>query len=145
LCNLFVVRRFLTFPDNLRRSCTTMPWTIWPTLVVLWGVCWMFCGPFDCGLDRFQGRHDSEDVFSPIEGKESLWPGYEMYSRFAGDYYDLGSLSYSTLERSIPTLDDLDCEHWLQEILAETTEESYSSTLGSSAPMSMWKDSQDTT
>lgn len=30
------------FPNRLRPPCTTMPWTIWPALVVLWGVCWMF-------------------------------------------------------------------------------------------------------
>lgn len=30
------------FPNNFRHTCTTMPWTIWPALVVLWGVCWMF-------------------------------------------------------------------------------------------------------
>lgn len=30
------------FPNNIRHPCTTMPWTIWPALVVLWGVCWMF-------------------------------------------------------------------------------------------------------
>lgn len=33
---------FNEFPDGIRHLCTTMPWTIWPALVVLWGVCWMF-------------------------------------------------------------------------------------------------------
>lgn len=33
---------FSEFPNRLRPPCTTMPWTIWPVLVVLWGVCWMF-------------------------------------------------------------------------------------------------------
>ncbi|VUC32681.1 unnamed protein product [Clonostachys rosea] len=32
----------LEFPHAVRHLCTTMPWTIWPSLVVLWGVCWMF-------------------------------------------------------------------------------------------------------
>ncbi|CAH0019842.1 unnamed protein product [Clonostachys rhizophaga] len=32
----------LEFPHAVRHLCTTMPWTIWPALVVLWGVCWMF-------------------------------------------------------------------------------------------------------
>jgi hypothetical protein len=36
------------FPDNIRHVCTTMPWTIRPALLVLWGVCWMFIiGPGD--------------------------------------------------------------------------------------------------
>ncbi|KAM0355082.1 hypothetical protein ACHAPU_000939 [Fusarium lateritium] len=30
------------FPNNIRHICTTMPWTIAPALLVLWGVCWMF-------------------------------------------------------------------------------------------------------
>ncbi|KAL7917493.1 hypothetical protein ACQKWADRAFT_306698 [Trichoderma austrokoningii] len=33
---------FNEFPNGIRHLCTTMPWTIWPSLVVLWGVCWMF-------------------------------------------------------------------------------------------------------
>lgn len=33
---------FAEFPHGMRHLCTTMPWTIWPALVVLWGVCWMF-------------------------------------------------------------------------------------------------------
>lgn len=33
---------FSEFPDGIRHICTAMPWTIWPSLVVLWGVCWMF-------------------------------------------------------------------------------------------------------
>jgi hypothetical protein len=133
---LFVLSPFLTFPDSLRHPCTTMPWTIWPALVVLWGVCWMFYGPIYCSWDWSQGRHDSEDLFNPIEGEEAIWPGNEMHSRFAGDFYELGSLSYNTLERNMPTLGDLDDENWPQEVLAETTEGLYPSTLGSSAPMS---------
>lgn len=30
-----------------RPPCTTMPWTIWPALMVLWGVCWMFYTPLN--------------------------------------------------------------------------------------------------
>ncbi|KAM5353677.1 hypothetical protein ACJ41O_000327 [Fusarium nematophilum] len=41
------------FPDNIRHICTTMPWTISPVLVVLWGVCWMFIiGPRDAGHEK---------------------------------------------------------------------------------------------
>ena len=34
--------RFADWPDGQRPLSTTMPWTIKPSLVVLWGVCWMF-------------------------------------------------------------------------------------------------------
>jgi hypothetical protein len=33
------------FMNRRRPKCTTMPWEIWPSLVVLWGVCWMFYPP----------------------------------------------------------------------------------------------------
>jgi hypothetical protein len=39
---LLLYLSFSEFPNRLRPLCTTMPWTIWPVLVVLWGVCWMF-------------------------------------------------------------------------------------------------------
>ncbi|KAK3315964.1 hypothetical protein B0H66DRAFT_592224 [Apodospora peruviana] len=39
---LLLYRFFDEFPSGIRHLCTTMPWTIWPALVVLWGVCWMF-------------------------------------------------------------------------------------------------------
>ena len=42
---------FFEFPDGIRHICTTMPWTIWPSLLVLWGVCWMFYGSPNFGED----------------------------------------------------------------------------------------------
>jgi hypothetical protein len=33
------------FMNRRRPKCTTMPWEIWPSLVVLWGVCWRFYPP----------------------------------------------------------------------------------------------------
>jgi hypothetical protein len=33
---------FTEFPDNRRPLSTTWPWSIKPSLAVLWGVCWMF-------------------------------------------------------------------------------------------------------
>jgi hypothetical protein len=43
--------KIFEFPDRLRPPCTTMPWNIWPALVVLWGVCWMFEYTFGGSLD----------------------------------------------------------------------------------------------
>lgn len=42
LQQLFLSAWMPEFPNNFRHPCTTMPWTIWPALAVLWGVCWMF-------------------------------------------------------------------------------------------------------
>jgi hypothetical protein len=43
---------FSEFPNSMRPPCTTMPWTIWPALVVLWGVCWMFYTPLSAADER---------------------------------------------------------------------------------------------
>lgn len=48
------------FPNRRRPPCTTMPWNIWPALVVLWGVCWMFYPP---NLSDFLGADDEYGVF----------------------------------------------------------------------------------
>lgn len=47
---------FFEFPNNLRHLCTTMPWSIWPALVVLWGVCWMF-------YENADGRSVSQGMY----------------------------------------------------------------------------------
>jgi hypothetical protein len=39
-----LIQTTFEFPNNFRLICTTMPWTIAPALLVLWGVCWMFFG-----------------------------------------------------------------------------------------------------
>ncbi|CAJ0546543.1 Ff.00g011700.m01.CDS01 [Fusarium sp. VM40] len=39
-----LVEAIFEFPNNFRHLCTTMPWTIAPALLILWGVCWMFFG-----------------------------------------------------------------------------------------------------
>lgn len=40
-------RGMAAFPDSCRPISTTWPWTIKPSLAVLWGVCWMFYGDGD--------------------------------------------------------------------------------------------------
>ena len=51
---------FSEFPNGVRHSCTTMPWTIIPSLAVLWGVCWMFypseSGNFSSPDDLLHGK-----------------------------------------------------------------------------------------
>ncbi|KAH6855897.1 hypothetical protein B0I37DRAFT_366063 [Chaetomium sp. MPI-CAGE-AT-0009] len=67
------------FPGGLRHLCTTMPWTIWPALVVLWGVCWMFIQQQHGGVDKSlslplqQGRQgDTEVLLSPLPVPSAL-------------------------------------------------------------------------
>lgn len=54
---------FSEFPNSFRHLCTTMPWTIWPALVVLWGVCWMFYGPGDGSFGELTGLVGDEYIF----------------------------------------------------------------------------------
>lgn len=56
------------FPNRRRPPCTTMPWNIWPALVVLWGVCWMFYSPIACSfLDELDLTLFSELPGLPLE------------------------------------------------------------------------------
>ena len=50
--SLCFLNHFFMFPGRLRPPCTTMPWTVWPSLMVLWGVCWMFYWPSPSEDDR---------------------------------------------------------------------------------------------
>jgi hypothetical protein len=49
-----------TYPETIRPRCTTMPWTIWPALVVLWGVCWMFYSPGSVAPAGYNNALDTE-------------------------------------------------------------------------------------
>ena len=46
---------FAEWPNSHRPLSTTWPWNIKPSLLVLWGVCWMFHGPH--GNERRQTRN----------------------------------------------------------------------------------------
>lgn len=59
---------FSVFPNKRRPPCTTMPWTIRPALVVLWGVCWMFHNPSIPVNSQLQSNLEVEHVLSPYLG-----------------------------------------------------------------------------
>ncbi|KAL9564948.1 hypothetical protein ACKAV7_011400 [Fusarium commune] len=68
------------FPNNIRHLCTTMPWTIMPVLVVLWGVCWMFIiGPGDLELEKLNA---AVPTLSPVASY------YELYDGSDANYED---------------------------------------------------------
>jgi hypothetical protein len=56
--------KFGGFQNRQRPKCTTMPWNIWPSLVVLWGVCWMFVNtPFvEFDATQFNSAFDDEQL-----------------------------------------------------------------------------------
>ncbi len=64
---LYLYCFFSEFPRGLRHLCTTMPWTIWPALVVLWGVCWMFFDPWQRQDNGTEGWVAGQEVdMSPV-------------------------------------------------------------------------------
>lgn len=68
------------FPNNRRHVCTTMPWTILPALLVLWGVCWMFIiGPGDLEPEKFKA---SIPTFSPAPA------AYDFLANSGPAYYE---------------------------------------------------------
>lgn len=54
---------FAEWPSGRRPLSTTWPWNIKPSLIVLWGVCWMFYANGDSTRDG-----DQADRFHPILG-----------------------------------------------------------------------------
>jgi hypothetical protein len=69
---VFLLGFFSVFPDNFRHLCTTMPWTIWPALVVLWGVCWMFYEPSVGNADAVLGLTEQHYALLPDPGENCL-------------------------------------------------------------------------
>ncbi|CVL08961.1 uncharacterized protein FMAN_11748 [Fusarium mangiferae] len=93
------------FPNNMRHVCTTMPWTILPALLVLWGVCWMFIiGPGDLEPQKF---NPAAPTFSPAPA------AYDFLENPGAAYYELGLPSVPVPEPSStgfdqhPTIDSL--------------------------------------
>lgn len=70
---------FSEFPNRLRPPCTTMPWTIWPALVVLWGVCWMF-------YEEAIWNWGDQDVHSTAGNTTGLFEGIDSSDLCPGDY-----------------------------------------------------------
>ena len=68
---------FAEWPNSHRPLSTTWPWNIKPSLLVLWGVCWMFYGPFGKNNNKRPTRNRrgaaqlSEDLRTGPHGSQS--------------------------------------------------------------------------
>jgi hypothetical protein len=75
--------KFGGFQNRERPRCTTMPWNIWPSLVVLWGVCWMFVNtPFiEFDATQFNSAFDDEQLplFVPSKTFPSTREIFQMH------------------------------------------------------------------
>ncbi|OAQ67621.2 hypothetical protein VFPPC_03990 [Pochonia chlamydosporia 170] len=65
----YILIHFLEFPKGIPHLCTTMPWTIWPSLIVLWGVCWMFYWPEENNIDIY---FNFEEEFPPTSMQDDM-------------------------------------------------------------------------
>ncbi|KAG5791711.1 hypothetical protein H9Q69_009246 [Fusarium xylarioides] len=100
------------FPNNMRHTCTTMPWTILPALLVLWGVCWMFI------IGSSQPEHEwgnaVDPMISPVPAAYDIYAdshgiGIEegLQGSVADGFDNRGYLSQDTLEELWPGDDQL--------------------------------------
>jgi hypothetical protein len=80
-CELIYIILYLAFwsefPNSIRHMCTTMPWTIWPALVVLWGVCWMFVA---------SAPGQATDISTDLSYQESAWKGWDLSQGWCYQY-----------------------------------------------------------
>lgn len=89
--DLFIISEY---PKGMRPLCTTMPWAIWPPLIVLWGVCWMFIVPHGQGepvTGSSRPLPDKQDQMRNIEGRyiHSYFPTfYSLLITFLDHWFD---------------------------------------------------------
>ena len=76
---LLLYLSFSEFPNRLRPPCTTMPWTIWPALAVLWGVCWMF-------YEEPMWNWGDQDILPMASNTTGLFEGIDSSDLSAGDF-----------------------------------------------------------
>lgn len=146
--------KFGGFQNRQRPRCTTMPWNIWPSLVVLWGVCWMFINTpsteFDTAcvnsvldderLSLFVPNLSFDHVFTPVPNDlDHFLDTFEFENTFNDDVYaytpslnrqtwdmiSRGSLHQNHQDQSSPRLPIGDCSQQFS-----------SSTIGDLAPNS---------
>jgi len=63
-----VLSGFSEFPNSMQPPCTNMPWTIWPALVELWGLCWMFYTPLSPADERQLQLSLQDAEWTPFSG-----------------------------------------------------------------------------
>ncbi|KAG8674260.1 hypothetical protein FPOAC2_00267 [Fusarium poae] len=61
-----LVEVIFEYPNNIRHTCTTMPWTIRPALLILWGVCWMFIIFGGAGRPGYEELEALNPLVSPV-------------------------------------------------------------------------------
>jgi hypothetical protein len=125
--------QFSEFSSRLRPPCTTMPWTIWPALVVLWGVCWMFYGENGWGFGDQDDSWLLEDAHTMtlLTGKDpSSFASPD--AKFSTDLnYNYGQMSY---DMSMPNESYIDLQDGEQQLELFIAAAAPANTAGPSRP-----------
>ncbi|KAF5535705.1 hypothetical protein FPHYL_13138 [Fusarium phyllophilum] len=102
-----IVKPVFEFPNNIRHTCTTMPWTILPALLVLWGVCWMFI--IGSSQPEHEWRNAVDPMISPVPATYDFYADFHgigieegLQGSVADDFDNRGYLSQDTLEELWP-------------------------------------------
>ena len=82
---------FSEWPGGQRPLSTTWPWNIRPSLVVLWGVCWMFY-PRPSNTNNNVDEEDAQIPSQNILANDAFW---EIFPQTSGEIIrDEGQLQY---------------------------------------------------
>jgi hypothetical protein len=73
-----------------------MPWTIWPALVVLWGVCWMFFDELSCNFGDQREHPTTGSTTGPFEDVDYIDPSQGNYPLYL--FYSKGTKCFSSLQ-----------------------------------------------
>lgn len=107
LGSLLLFCNFSEFPNKHRPPCTTMPWNIWPALVVLWGVCWMFYeGSSPIDDTQSQSRLADDQIWVPISDISNGLneQDYHQYPYTSNVDFSSNFLEYGSLQTPHPEL-----------------------------------------
>lgn len=85
---------FNEWPDGRRPLSTTWPWNIRPSLVILWGVCWMFYNNVSPHVEESEGFWETQgpELSAPhLEEGESFSQVSPMHSKWRSAFGALAS------------------------------------------------------
>ena len=93
---------FSEYAQNQRPLSTTWPWSIKPSLAVIWGVCWMFYGNEDGNANRIPQNMLGENQLYDIDEVFGLPYQGENTSEFNSDF--LTGYCFTTYQDALSTI-----------------------------------------
>ncbi|TKA65573.1 hypothetical protein B0A55_10653 [Friedmanniomyces simplex] len=92
---------FFEYPDARHPESTTWPWSLKPSLAVLWGVCWMFHGPDNHhSPTRFDGEGNLVDQWGEVVVPSHIVQFVQQQRRQAASFYSAGGGGFQNLDEA---------------------------------------------